>query len=102
MWTVAIHLAQVESFCEHGNEPAGPMKVREFLDRVSHCVGFEVLTAVVMKSSVLWAIMLCSTLKVNGLFGGAYMFATCFHAGFLLGLFLDPEDGGDMFLRNVG
>jgi hypothetical protein len=27
---------------------------------------------------------------------------TCFHAGFLLGLFFDPEDGSDMFLRNVG
>jgi hypothetical protein len=26
----------------------------------------------------------------------------CFYAGFLLGLFFDPEDGGDMFLRNVG
>jgi hypothetical protein len=25
-----------------------------------------------------------------------------FCAGFLLGLFIDPEDGGDMFLRNVG
>jgi hypothetical protein len=24
------------------------------------------------------------------------------HAGFLLGLFFDPEDGGDMFLQNVG
>jgi hypothetical protein len=23
-------------------------------------------------------------------------------AGFLLGLFFDTEDGGDMFLRNVG
>jgi hypothetical protein len=23
-------------------------------------------------------------------------------AGFLLGFFFDPEDGGDMFLRNVG
>jgi hypothetical protein len=23
-------------------------------------------------------------------------------SGFLLGLFFDPEDGGDMFLRNVG
>jgi hypothetical protein len=28
--------------------------------------------------------------------------ATCFRAGFLLGLFFDPEDEGDMFLRNVG
>jgi hypothetical protein len=27
--------------------------------------------------------------------------ATCFRAGFLLGLFLDPDDGGDIFLRNV-
>jgi hypothetical protein len=25
--------------------------------------------------------------------------AACFHAGFLLGLFFHPEDGGDMFLR---
>jgi hypothetical protein len=24
------------------------------------------------------------------------------HAGFLLGVFFDPEDGGDMFLRNFG
>jgi hypothetical protein len=28
--------------------------------------------------------------------------ATCFDADFLLGLFFNPEDGGDMFLRNVG
>jgi hypothetical protein len=25
-----------------------------------------------------------------------------FHDGFLLGLFFDPEDGSDVFLRNVG
>jgi hypothetical protein len=31
-----------------------------------------------------------------------YLLATCFLAGFLLGSFIDPEDGGDMFLRNVG
>jgi hypothetical protein len=30
------------------------------------------------------------------------LLATCFHAGFLLGLFFDPEAGSDMFLRNVG
>jgi hypothetical protein len=25
-----------------------------------------------------------------------------FHPGFMLGLFFDPEDGGDIFLPNVG
>jgi hypothetical protein len=25
--------------------------------------------------------------------------ATCFNAGFLLGSFFDPEDGGDIFIR---
>jgi hypothetical protein len=29
------------------------------------------------------------------------LLANCFHAGFLLGLFFNPEDGGDIFLRNV-
>jgi hypothetical protein len=24
------------------------------------------------------------------------------HTGFFLGLFFDPEDGGNIFLRNVG
>jgi hypothetical protein len=38
-----------------------------------------------MKSSVFWDITL----------------AICYQAGFLLGLFFDPEDEGDMFLRNV-
>jgi hypothetical protein len=38
----------------------------------NHNVGFEVLTAVVMKSTILWGIMPCSLLKVNRLFGGTY------------------------------
>jgi hypothetical protein len=29
------------------------------------------------------------------------LFVTWFQAGFLFGVFLDPEDGGDVFLRNV-
>jgi hypothetical protein len=26
---------------------------------------------------------------------------TCFHSGFFFGVFFDPENRGDMFLRNV-
>jgi hypothetical protein len=65
--------------------------------KVSPVVGFEVLTAVVTKSPIFLNVTPCSLLKVNL----RSLLATCFHAGFLLGLF-DPEDGGDMFLRNVG
>jgi hypothetical protein len=56
-------------------------------------IGFEVLTDVVMKSSVFWDITLCSPCRA--------LLATHFLAGFLLGSFFDPEDGGDMLLRNV-
>jgi hypothetical protein len=45
------------------------------------------------KSSIFWVITLCSSLKVN--------WQLCLPSDFLLGLFLDPKDGGDMFLRNV-
>jgi hypothetical protein len=63
-------------------------------------VGFEVLRAVVMKSYVFWDITPCSPLEVNRRSGGTYRRA-CFHTGFLLGLFFDPEDLRDMFLQNV-
>jgi hypothetical protein len=43
------------------------------------CVVYEILTAVVTKNKP----------------------SICSHAGILLSLRLDPEDGGDMFLRNV-
>jgi hypothetical protein len=36
------------------------------------CVRFEVLTAVVMKSTIFWDITPCSPLKVNRHFGGTY------------------------------
>jgi hypothetical protein len=75
-------------------------------------VGFEVLTEVVMKSTILWDITPCSALKINRRFGGTCrkkpawkqvaLLVTYFHAGFLLGLLFDSEDGNDMFLRNVG
>jgi hypothetical protein len=68
------------------------------------------------KSTVSWDITPCSQLKVNRRFernisppssgsknkaSKQALLATYYHAGFLLGLFFDPENGGDMFLRNV-
>jgi hypothetical protein len=38
-------------------------------------------------------------LRVNRALLYRALFAACFHAGFLLALFFDPEDGGDMFPR---
>jgi hypothetical protein len=78
--------------------------------------GFEVLTTVVMTNSIFWDITPYSLLKVNRCSGGKCSlhlqggicqasflqahFSACYllHAGFLLGLFFNPEDGGDMFL----
>jgi hypothetical protein len=59
---------------------------------------FEILTAVVMKSSILWDTRPCSQLKLKRRFGGKCRI----HPDFLLGLFFDTEDGSGMFLRNVG
>jgi hypothetical protein len=54
---------------------------------ITICVGFDVLTAVVMKSTVFLDVTPCSSLKVTGI---------------LFGLFFDPEDRGDVFPRNFG
>jgi hypothetical protein len=82
-------------------------------------VGCEILTAVVMKSSIFWDITPCSPLKVNWRFGGTcrlhlqgqriskarnkrerwWQAKLCL---LLLDLFFDPKDGRDMFLRKVG
>jgi hypothetical protein len=79
-------------------------------------IGFEVLTAVIMKCSVVWDITPCSSFKVSRSFGGTCSLhiqgrrrsqaknsvkpdAKLFHAGFLLGF--DPEDGGDMSETSV-
>jgi hypothetical protein len=71
---------------------------QEFLD----ILGFDVLTPVVMRSSIFWDITPCSPLTVNRSFGK--LLATCFvlYFFFLLGLILELEDGGHMFLRKVG
>jgi hypothetical protein len=70
-------------------------------------VATEVLTAVLMGSSIFCNIKPCIMLKVNRRFGGIFRLhiVACFHTGCLLGLsglFYDLKNGGDMFLRNVG
>jgi hypothetical protein len=63
-------------------------------------VGFEALTAVVLKSSIFGDIKPCSLLELNRRFGETCRL--CLPPAFLLCLFFDPEDGGDMFLLNFG
>jgi hypothetical protein len=82
-------------------QPSELNHVFNFVKRKSYliCVEFEVLTAVVMNSTILRDITSCSPLKVNRRFGGTSppsVLATCFHFGFLLGLLLEPEDGGNV------
>jgi hypothetical protein len=121
-------LSCVHACCIHMHYRQTPAVL---LGELKHCfsytnmfefVGFEVLKAVVIKSTIVWDITPCSPLKVNRSFGVTYrlhlqgrrisqernqmasraLLATWFHAGFLHSLFFDPEDRGAMFLRNVG
>jgi hypothetical protein len=66
----------------------------------------DVLTAVVMKSSIYWDTTPCSLLKDNRRFEGTrrlhFQDRRISQAINLRGLFVDPEDRGDTFLRNVG
>jgi hypothetical protein len=57
-------------------------------------------------STTFWDISPCSPLKINRRFEKhiASTFRVeefCFYFRTLLGLFIDPEDGGDIFLRNI-
>jgi hypothetical protein len=61
------------------------------------------------KSPIFWDITPCSPVKVNRSLSGTRRLhlqsssTLClFHAGLLLGLLFNAEDGGDMFLRNIG
>jgi hypothetical protein len=81
-------------------------------------VGFEVFTAVVLKSIFFWVMTPCSALSGTRRFGRTYRLhlqgrrivqQTSEQAGgkqklarWFAELFFNPEDGGDTFLRNVG
>jgi hypothetical protein len=60
----------------------------------------------ILKSTTFWGIMPCSPLNVNWRFGRTYRLhlqvRRISRATNQLGLFFDPEDRGDIFLRNVG
>jgi hypothetical protein len=68
-------------------------------------VGFEVFTAVVMKSIIFWDVTPCSLLSCNRHFGGTYLLhlqgrKNNFRKNHQVSRW-HPEGGGDMFLRNV-
>jgi hypothetical protein len=71
-------------------------------------VRFEIFTAVVMKSIIFWDVTPCSPLTFCFLYISGFPARSlfCLPPAYLLVLaeiiFFDPEDGGDMFLRNVG
>jgi hypothetical protein len=71
-----------------------------------HCVGFEVLAAVVMKSTVFWDITLSvesqQTFLRNMLPPSSESENKPGKKPARRRWQADPEDGGDMFLRNVG
>jgi hypothetical protein len=66
----------------------------DYWSKMEQYVGFEILTALVMKSTISWDIIPCSPLEVNWHIRGTY----CLH---LQGR-ISPEDKGDMFLLNIG
>jgi hypothetical protein len=80
------------------------MEQRARSKTILRIVGFEVPTAVVMKFHVLEEHIISifrveeQPVEETRVKAGAKQSS----AGILLGLLLGPEDGGDMFLRNVG
>lgn len=60
-------------------------------------IKFEVLTDVVIKTFVFFYITPCRPLKLP-----TFRRNILFHAGFLLSLLFDYEDGDHIFFRNVG
>jgi hypothetical protein len=85
-----------------------PLRIKK---KKSVYAGYEVLTAVLVKSSIFWIITPCNPLEINRCFGEIYCVrlqsrnqlearSKLLHAGSLLDLFFDLEYGSK-FLRNV-
>jgi hypothetical protein len=60
-----------------------------------YSVGSEFLTAVVMESSIFWDITPC---RISQAASRKSSVSYLLYVGFLLGLFFDSENGGEMFL----
>jgi hypothetical protein len=67
--------------------------MRRKLWREEKCFLLRYTLVVLLKSTNVSEEYVVSILRVEEL---------CFHADVLLSIFLDPEDRGDMFFRNVG
>jgi hypothetical protein len=65
----AVHMVQTS---RKGENTGLPTICKLFKINESHYVGFEVLIAVVMKSTIFWDVTSCRPLKVNRRFGGTY------------------------------
>jgi hypothetical protein len=92
-----------------------------YFPKQRHSVGFEVFTAVVLKSIFFWDMTPCSALSGTRRLGATWgtthrttqrysvylvekrpCNACCLHrAGLLHVLLFNPENEGDMFLRNI-
>jgi hypothetical protein len=76
----------------------------------NYFIGFEVLTAVTVKSLPFWNVVPCTLVRrrrnvsppASGLKSELRSACSLLYAGFFLGLPFDPRGEGDMFLCIVG
>ncbi|PNF17204.1 hypothetical protein B7P43_G06595 [Cryptotermes secundus] len=77
--------------------------VKSWFLTYQYTLSFEVFTVMAMGSSIFWDVIPSSLMKIKPYFGGTYHPA-CWpqHAGFMLDLLFDPEDGIYFFLWDIG